>query len=63
MKELPMDITGFATVCLGPGIQSPGLHTVMSDAWNQSELIFREVKTRGYRRFGVALFTYAAAPQ
>jgi LacI family transcriptional regulator len=58
MAELPMDITGFAAVCLGPGIKSPEMHTVMSDAWSQSELIFQQVKSRGYQRFGVALFTY-----
>ena len=57
LEELPVDVTGFATVCLGPGIDSPRLHMIDSDPLYHGELIFREFRRHGYEHFSVAIFT------
>ena len=54
---LPLDVTGFANVCLGPGIDSPRLHMVDGDPLYHGNMIFQEFQRRGYKEFSIAIFT------
>ena len=57
IKELPFDLTGFSSVCLGKCMDTTMLHTVMRDSASQVELVFNEMLGRGYKRVGLAVFT------